>query len=78
MKTEKLTQALARIDSWPADVQDELAEFALQLDAALNNGDYQPTPEELVGIARGLRAAAEGRFASEQDVETVFAKFQAR
>lgn len=76
MKTEKLTQALARIDAWPADVQDELAEFALQLDAALKDGPYQPTPEELAGIERGLRAAAEGRFASEQEVEAAFAKFR--
>ena len=73
-----MTEALERIEAWPADVQNELAEFALELDAGLKDGEYQPTPEELAGIDRGLRAAAEGRFASEQDVEAAFAKFRAR
>jgi predicted transcriptional regulator len=43
-----------------------------------NPGDaeYEPTPEELAGIDRGLRAAAEGRFATDQQVEAVFAKFR--
>jgi hypothetical protein len=78
MKTSKLTEVLERVESWPADVQNELAEFALELDAGLKDGEYQPTPEELAGIDRGLRAAAEGRFASEQEVEAAFAKFRAR
>jgi hypothetical protein len=78
MKTQKLTEVLERVESWPADVQNELAEFALELDAGLKDGEYQPTPEELAGIDRGLRAAAEGRFANEQEVEAAFAKFRAR
>ena len=78
MKTSKLTEVLERVESWPADVQDELAEFALELDAGLKDGEYQPTPEELAGIDRGLRAATEGRFASDQEVEAAFAKFRAR
>lgn len=78
MKTPKLTAILERFEAWPADAQNELAEFALELDAGLKDGEYQPTPEELAGIDRGLRAAAEGRFASEQEVEAAFAKFRAR
>jgi predicted transcriptional regulator len=78
MKTRKLTEALERIEAWPADVQDELAEIALELDASLKDGEYQPTAEEQAGIDRGLRAAAEGRFATEQEVEAAFAKFRAR
>jgi hypothetical protein len=78
MRTKKLTDALERIEAWPADVQDELAEIALELDAGLNDGEYQPTAAEQAGIDRGLRAAAEGRFATEQEVEAAFAKFRAR
>jgi hypothetical protein len=74
MKTRKLTEALERVDRWPADVQDELAE--LELDAGLKDAEYQPTAEELAGIDRGLRAADEGRFATERDVEAAFAKFR--
>jgi hypothetical protein len=78
MKTKKLTEVLERVEAWPADSQNELAEFALELDAGLKDGEYEPTPEELAGIDRGLRAAAEGRFASDSQVEAVFAKFRGR
>lgn len=78
MKTPKLTEVLERVESWPADVQNELAELALELDAGPKDFEYQPTPAELAGIDRGLHAAAEGRFASEQEVEAAFAKFRAR
>ena len=64
-KTKKLTEVLERVEAWPADVQNELAEFALELDVGLKDREYQPAPEELAGIDRGLRAATEGRFASE-------------
>jgi predicted transcriptional regulator len=78
MKTKKLTEALERVEGWPADAQNEIAEFALQLDAGLRDGEYRPSAEELAGIDRGLRAAAEGRFASDDRVEAVFAKFRGK
>ena len=74
MKTKKLTEVLERIEAWPPEAQDELADFALELDAGLSDGEYQPTAEELAGIDRGLRAAAEGRFATPQQVEAGFRK----
>ena len=78
MKTKKLTEALERVETWPAHVQNELAEFALERDAGFKDGEYEPTPKELAGIDRGLRAAAEGRFASDSQVEAVLAKFRGR
>jgi predicted transcriptional regulator len=78
MKTKKLTEALERVETWPPHVQNELAEFALELDAGFKDGEYEPTPEELAGIDRGLRAAAEGRFASDREVEAVLAKLRGR
>jgi len=78
MKTKKLTEALERVEAWPPHIQNELAEFALELDAGFKNGEYEPTPEELAGIDRGLRAAAEGRFAPDSQVEAVFAKFRGK
>ena len=76
MKTKKLTEVLERIEAWPPEAQDELADFALEIDAGLSGGVYEPTPEELTGIDRGLRDAAEGRFATPQQVEAVFEKFR--
>jgi predicted transcriptional regulator len=76
MKTKRLTEVLERVESWPADAQDQLAEIALDIDAGLKDVVYEPTPEELAGIERGLRDAAEGRFASNAEVEAVLAKFR--
>jgi predicted transcriptional regulator len=78
MKTKKLTEALERVEAWPPHAQNELAEFALELDAGFKDGEYEPTAEELAGIDRGLRAAAEGRFASDREVEAVFAKMRGK
>jgi hypothetical protein len=78
MKPKKLTEVLERVETSPADIQNELAELALELDAGFKGDEYEPTPEELAGIDRGLRAAAEGRFASDQQVEAVFAKFRGK
>ena len=74
MKTKSLTQALERVETWPAQAQDELAEIARNIDESLRKGDYEPTPAELAGIDRGLRAADEGRFATESQVEAAPAK----
>jgi hypothetical protein len=51
MKTKRLTQALERIEAWPAHAQDELAEIARDIDESLAKGEYEPTPAELAGIA---------------------------
>jgi len=52
MKTKKLTKVLERVEAWPPHVQNELAEFALELDAEFKGDEYEPTPEELaVSIA---------------------------
>lgn len=76
MKTKTLTRALERVESWPAEIQDELAQIALDIDAGISGDLYEPSAEELAGIERGLRAAEEGRFATPEQVEAVFAKFR--
>jgi predicted transcriptional regulator len=78
MKTQLLNTALERVENWPKEAQDRLAEIALDMDAGLKNVLYEPSDEELAGIDRGLRDAAEGRFASETEVEAAFAKFRRR
>jgi predicted transcriptional regulator len=78
MKTSLLSKALERVESWPPEAQDELAEVAIDIEAGLAGDDYQPTEDELAGIDRGLRAAEEGRFATGEEVETTLAKFSPR
>jgi predicted transcriptional regulator len=74
MTAKVFTDAMKRVETWPEAAQEELASIALEMDAGLNGGVYHATPEELVGIDRGLRAAEAGRFASADDVAAVFAK----
>ncbi len=76
MKTKSLTQALERVEAWPAHAQDALAEIARDIDESHGKGDYEPTPAELAGIDRGLRDAAEGRFATQPQVDAALAKLR--
>jgi len=78
MKTKSLSDILERVETWPAQVQDELAAYARELEAGVAGEAYDPTPEELAGIDRGLRSAEAGRFAGAAEVEAVFAKFRSK
>ena len=74
MKTKMLEEVLERVETWPKEAQEELAAIALEIEAGLGGSLYHATPEELAGINRGLKAARDGRFASEEEVEAIFAK----
>jgi predicted transcriptional regulator len=71
----KLKNIFERVEAWPQPAQDELTQLALEIEAELS-GTYDATPEELEAIDRGLRDAAEGRFATEEQVDAVFAKYR--
>jgi hypothetical protein len=74
MTAKALKDVLERVESWPEEAQQELADIALEIEAGLAGGVYHATPDELDGIDRGLKAAREGRLASDADVKAVFAK----
>ena len=74
MTAKALNEALQRVESWPAEAQEELAEIALEIDAGLKGSVYRATLKELEGIDRGLKASREGRLATDAEVEAVFAK----
>jgi predicted transcriptional regulator len=74
MTAKKLKDVLERVAAWPEAAQVELAEVALEIDAGLDAGKYDATPEELAGIDRGLKAAREGRFATDEQIEELFKK----
>jgi predicted transcriptional regulator len=76
MTAKVLKDVLERVETWPEEAQQELVEIALEIDAGLSGGVYHATPDELQGIDRGLQAAREGRFASDAEVEAVFAKYR--
>jgi len=70
-----LKQMLPRIESWPPDDQQALFEAARGIEAE-RSGVYHASPEELAAIDRGLDDSRHGRFANEQAVEAVRAKFR--
>jgi predicted transcriptional regulator len=74
MTAKARKEAMRRVESWPVEAQEELAEIALEIDAGLKGGVYHATPEELDGIDRGLKASRERRFATDEEVEAVLAK----
>ncbi len=76
MKSKQLAEVLERVERWPAQAQDELAEIARDIEESLNKGDYEPSEAEIAGIDRGLKAAAEGRFATDEQVDAALARLR--
>lgn len=74
MTARALKEVMQRVATWPEAAQEELADIALEIEAELEGGVYQASPKELAGIDRGLRAASEGRFATDEQVDAVFTK----
>jgi predicted transcriptional regulator len=73
----RLKDILERAEAWPPQAQDMLMQVAIDIEAQLS-GTYDATPEELAGIDRGLRDLAEGRYATEEELEALFAKYRHR
>jgi predicted transcriptional regulator len=76
MTAKILRDVLERVEKWPEEAQTELAQIALEIDAGLGTGLYHATPKELAGIDRGLKAAREGRFATDDQVSRTFEKYR--
>ena len=74
MISKVLQNVLQRVEDWPEVAQAELAEIAFEIDAGLCNGPYHATPNEIEGIDRGLSAAREGSFATDEQVRRAFQK----
>ena len=72
--TRALKDVLQRAESWPAQAQDELAQIALEIDAALKGGVYHASADELRAIDEALAAVRRGELATDEEVEAVFAK----
>ncbi|MEX0590639.1 MAG: hypothetical protein WD207_06090 [Xanthobacteraceae bacterium] len=70
-----LKQMLGRLENWPEEDQEELAQVALEIEAR-RHGVYEATPEELRAIDEALAAIARGEVATGSQVEAVFAKYR--
>ena len=71
----KAKEILQQVESWPEADQEELAEYAREIEAR-RTGVYHASPEELAAIDQALGQVARGEVASKEEVEAAFAKFR--
>ena len=74
--TPRTKKLLERIDSWPEEDQEELAEAALEIEAR-RAGVYRLTEAERDAVRRGLEDVSQGRFAGEADIAAILKKARA-
>jgi predicted transcriptional regulator len=63
MKT--LRDILAHAETWPREDQDELAEYAREIEAR-RTGVYKMSDDERAAVNRGLAEADQGNFVSDE------------
>jgi hypothetical protein len=73
--TQDVKEILRRIETWPQEDQQELAEVARDIEAR-RSGVYHPTADELKAIDEALGQVARGEVASREGIETAFARFR--
>jgi hypothetical protein len=74
MTSASLAATLKQVEAWPREAQDELAAYAAEIQAGLNDGAYRATREERAGIDRGLRDAEAGRLVDATALAEVIAR----
>ena len=75
MAQKALIEVLERAKSWPAEDQEELAEYARELEAERSGGVYVMTAAERAAVAEGLAQAKREEFASDDDMRTLRKRF---
>jgi hypothetical protein len=76
MDNDRIHSLLERVKAWPSAAQEELEQLVTEIEADIGAGAYRPSTEELRGIDRGLRDAEQKKFATDEEVETTFAKYR--
>ena len=62
---------LEQVASWPAEDQDELAEYAREIQARRTDL-YVMTAEERAAVHEGLEQAQRGEFVSDEDMQALW------
>ena len=65
--TKTLRDLLAHAETWPREDQDDLAEYAREIEAR-RTGIYTMSDDERAAVARGLAEADQGKFVSDEVV----------
>jgi hypothetical protein len=64
MMTKTLRDLLAHAETWPREDQDELAEYAREIEAR-RTGIYRMSDDERKAVSQGLAEADQGKFVSD-------------
>jgi len=62
---------LERVESWPIEDQEELAELAREIESR-RTGIYHLSDEERVAVRTGLEDARQGNFATDEEMEEFY------
>ncbi|MGY3445597.1 MULTISPECIES: hypothetical protein [unclassified Bradyrhizobium] len=62
---------LERVESWPIEDQEELAEFAREIESR-RTGVYRLSDDERAAIRSGLEESRQGDFATEKEIEDFY------
>ena len=74
MVAKILKDILTRVESWPETAQEEAAASLQAIEQELQE-PHKLTEADKEAIDRGLEAARKGEFATDREVEAVFAKY---
>jgi hypothetical protein len=72
MTAKALQEVLQRVETWPEEAQEDLAQIAREIDAQLAGRSYHASPEELATLDEAERSG----IASEEEVEAAFKSFR--
>jgi predicted transcriptional regulator len=70
-------EILRRVDTWPAEDQEELLEAALEIEARRVRV-YRFSDDERAAVARGLADMREGRFATDEAIAAIFRRARSK
>lgn len=72
---QKLKELLARIETWPEQAQEELMHSAFEIEMRYVWG-YELTDEDRAALEQSSDDVRNARFASDQEVAKLFARFR--
>jgi predicted transcriptional regulator len=72
-----MKELIGRVETWPEELQAEVI-ASIEFIEEEHRTPYELSEDDRNAIVGGLRAAADGHFATTEQVEAVFAKYRRR
>ena len=72
---KRLETLIERVAALPEEAQDELLDHIAIIEAK-HSGVYELSDDERTAVRRGLEEMRQGKFASDEEVETVFSRYR--